>query len=454
MILILNTVYNQLLVMSIVSSGLYLTLKLFSAATMRYVTPSWHYYTYTWIYSFLLLPYHKLFTVFDLNFGQNPVHVLPLPYTVTLPSFNNYSFTSLSDKAEQVSNLTSDLLIYLLPAGTLISIVIIVIQNYKLHNLIFGVCHLSNEARIYDILSKIKRELGITKKVRVYTSPYANTPFLYGLINPCIILPDIVFTDEELKHIYFHELTHWKYHDPWLKLLLLFINSLHWFNPIAYIARRDIIHLCELSCDEKIVKPMNNEEKRQYCELMLNVLWNIKDHNTKLLSAFGDKRNVERRIDMILKNQNSIHGKLISMFAVTASLLIITLGTLTVHAAYSNVEPLTLEQIQTASDKTDTSIILDRIISARKSNAVIDKMFDNKNEICVVENGVLYYSKIYNSFEETKKTGEKSFYIKRDQMSGYVSLTSVYRIAGTDKFVANYVGNLSKQFQILNTNRP
>jgi hypothetical protein len=189
---------------------------------------------------------------------------------------------------------------------------------------------------------------------------------------------------------------------------------------------------------------MNNEERRRYCELLLNVLWNIKDHNTKLLSAFSDKRNVERRIDMILQNHNSTRMKLISVLAAVTALVIMSLGAVTAYAASNDIKTLTEEQIQTTSDITDGLSILDTIISARKSSEAVNKIFDNKNEIFATENDVIYYSKIYNSFEETKKVGEKSFYINHDAVSGYVALMSVYRISGTDKFIANYVGNLSK----------
>ena len=66
----LINLYNQLLVMSIVTGGLYLILKLFSAVTMKYFTASWHYYTYIAVYTFLLLPYYKLVLLFHFNFNQ------------------------------------------------------------------------------------------------------------------------------------------------------------------------------------------------------------------------------------------------------------------------------------------------------------------------------------------------------------------------------------------------
>ena len=61
-------------------------------------------------------------------------------------------------------------------------------------------------------------------------------------------------------------------------------------QPISLYARRDIDRFFEQSCDESVVKSMNNQERRRYCELILNVLWNVTDQNTQLFSAFSDKR--------------------------------------------------------------------------------------------------------------------------------------------------------------------
>ena len=390
---------------------------------MKYFTPSWHYYTYIGIYMFLLLPYHKLLSLFPLDFCQNVgnrlvLPILPSALELTLPGSNN----SVADKIESSSMLNLDFLPYLLIAGTLTFIIAIIVQNIKLYRHIFGVYNLVEKTRFQDILSRCKQEMGISKKVLVFTSPCASTPFLYGVLKPRIVMPDIELTKEELQHVFYHELAHWKKHDPLLKLLLLFINALHWFNPLAYIARRDIDCFCELTCDENVVRPMDKDERRRYCELMLSVLQNIADHNTKLFSTFSDKRNIERRIDMILKNQHSSQRKRISMLAVAVTVLIMSLGIATAYAASNESEIFTEKQINIAYDKNGESNIIDTVINASRSVEAVNALFGSNNEIYAVEEDTIYYSKIYNSFEETKKIGEKNFFLKHDGISGYVSL--------------------------------
>ncbi len=125
-----------------------------------------------------------------------------------------------------------------------------------------------------------------------------------------------------------------KNHSPWIAYLKAVygyffplacqtevnVNALHWFNPIVYLAYRDIVRYCELSCDESVIARMDNQERRRYCELILSILWNIASQNTKTISAFNDDRkHLERRIGMIMKNGNLKNKKV--MIAVSILLI-------------------------------------------------------------------------------------------------------------------------------------
>jgi len=315
-------IYNQLLIMSVVAGGLYLILKLLSALTLKYFTAAWHYCSYLLLYTFFLIPYHKWLSWLDLSFVQTVDKGFWFPSVAELnPSGAiNSTANKIAILPEEIYTAFSrylDFMPSLLMAGTLIFIAVTLIQNFNLNRRIFRMCRLADEMQALKLLSKCKQEIGIAKEVPVYLSSHITTPFLYGIFKPRIVLPDIEFTTEELQHVYLHELTHWKRNDAWLKCLLLFINAIHWFNPLAYMARRDIDRFCELSCDESVVKSMNSQERRRYCELMLNVLWNVADQNVKSFSAFSDKRKqLERRVDMVLKNEGLVSKKWVRMFAI------------------------------------------------------------------------------------------------------------------------------------------
>jgi beta-lactamase regulating signal transducer with metallopeptidase domain len=337
-------IYSQLFTMSFVAGGLYLILKLLSGLTLKYFTAAWHYYTNMAICMFFLLPYHKWMSRFDLSFIKLAGKGFGLPSIAGLNLPSNLSLaaggvTILKQESNAAAYAFLELLPYLLMAGTLIFMAVVLIQNYNLNRRILGICRLTNDKQILEVLSGCKQQMGITKQIPVYISPCITTPFLHGIFKPRIVLPDIKLSADELQSVFLHELTHWKRRDAWWKSLMLLINAIHWFNPLAYMARLDIDHFCELSCDESVVKSMSNRERRRYCELMLSVLWNVCDQNTRLCSAFSGKRKqLERRVNMILKDKGSKSKKWVRTISIAMTLVIISLGAISAGAMEPSIE--------------------------------------------------------------------------------------------------------------------
>jgi len=70
--------------------------------------------------------------------------------------------------------------------------------------------------------------------------------------------------------------------------------------------------------------------------LLLNVLWNVVDQKIKIYSAFSDKRtHLERRIQLILKNEGAKRRRSIRLLAIMATLSLVIFGTSAVYAAVS-----------------------------------------------------------------------------------------------------------------------
>ncbi len=346
----LMTTYNQLLIMSIVAGGLYLLLKLLSVLTLRYFTAAWHYYSNLIIYSFFLVPYYKIGSLFHVDLGTIAPNGLGLPSLMELSQptvINPTANTALMLQTKAYAGTLLYFVPYILMAGTLIFLAAAWIQGYRLQRHMLSACNITTEEQILGTLLKCKQELGITRELPVYISARISTPFLYGNFRPRIVLPDIKFTSEELRYIFLHELAHWKRRDAWLKGLLLFINALHWFNPLADLAHRDIDRFCELSCDESVVKSMNSQERREYCELILSVAGNVADQKNRLASvfAFNNKRNLERRIGMILKSEGLKNKKSVRMMAIAMTLAILLLG-MSAATYAANEKPATGNQVE------------------------------------------------------------------------------------------------------------
>lgn len=274
----LINVYSQLLFMSLIAGLLYLILKLSRPLTDKYFSVAWHYYSYLFICSFFIIPYYTLLSALS-KFNQwitLKANDWALSSSTTLsPPADTISVTEKATTfSEEINKVHAffEFIPYVLMTGTLVFIVIVIVQNYKLNRRIYSVCHLLNDKERLKVLSWCKQELMIKKEIPVYICDYACTPFISGIFKPRIVLPNIEFRKSELRYVFLHELTHWKNHDAWIKHLVLFINVVHWFNPLVYMIRRDIDSFCESFCDKSVTASMNNEERSRYCELILSVL--------------------------------------------------------------------------------------------------------------------------------------------------------------------------------------
>lgn len=108
-------------------------------------------------------------------------------------------------------------------------------------------------------------------RVRLVISPATEAPMLMGILRPTVILPDCELKAAEKRYIYLHELTHARRNDVLYKWVALIANCVHWFNPAAYLLRREISRDCELSCDEAVIRDLDAAGRTQYGNTLLSL---------------------------------------------------------------------------------------------------------------------------------------------------------------------------------------
>ena len=83
-------------------------------------------------------------------------------------------------------------------------------------------------SRIETLMDECCQQLALTKPLKVSESKYLSSPALYGVWKAEIILPHGLIdklSDEEIRHIFLHELSHYKKADNWWNSLLLLFKS-------------------------------------------------------------------------------------------------------------------------------------------------------------------------------------------------------------------------------------
>jgi beta-lactamase regulating signal transducer with metallopeptidase domain len=140
-------------------------------------------------------------------------------------------------------------------------------------------------------------ELKVATRIRdnIYESNAISTPTVCGMIRPKIVLPAGV-DFEHIDHILTHEKIHMKRRDNIWRMLAIIIACIHWFNPLIWLFLKSFLEDCELACDERAIKNMNQEERKNYARTLLAF---GTENKVIFTSAFGSSK-VKVRIKSIL----------------------------------------------------------------------------------------------------------------------------------------------------------
>jgi len=155
---------------------------------------------------------------------------------------------------------------------------------------------------IYSIVSimLLKRRLYVATFVEgnLYETENLKTPFVIGLIRPKIYVPAELSKDER-RYIVLHEQTHIQRRDHVVKVIAHLALSLHWFNPLAWVAFVLMSADMEMSCDERIMKELGTDIKNDYSLSLVSMAVGRRILNSSPL-AFGEG-GMKERVKNVLK---------------------------------------------------------------------------------------------------------------------------------------------------------
>lgn len=101
-----------------------------------------------------------------------------------------------------------------------------------------------------------------------YSGDCVPAPFTLGIFRPRIYLP-AALTGAARQAVVLHERTHLRRNDPQIKPLFYAVVCLHWFNPLAWLAFRQLEREMESACDEAAVRDCDAAARNAYCESIL-----------------------------------------------------------------------------------------------------------------------------------------------------------------------------------------
>ncbi|MBK1883889.1 hypothetical protein JIN85_15835 [Luteolibacter pohnpeiensis] len=116
--------------------------------------------------------------------------------------------------------------------------------------------HRLDSGPLFEICETLKADLCIRRRVTILLGDAAQMPMVWGIFRPVVLLPEKAQTwpDERIRAVLLHELSHLRRNDPlalWIAHLAL---ALHWFNPLAWWAVRQLRIEQENACDDAVLR--------------------------------------------------------------------------------------------------------------------------------------------------------------------------------------------------------
>ena len=159
--------------------------------------------------------------------------------------------------------------------------------------------------------------------VLVFTCDEIATPLVCGLLNPRVYLPTQMDFQNTvlLRYVLVHETMHIRRKDNWMKVILLIVLCLNWYNPLVWLMAVCLASDLESACDAAVLKTCGEEERKDYATSLLAMA--LTGRRTTLLYSAFSKTEVEKRVRNILRYKKiTIVVLLFTVLFLTGSMMV------------------------------------------------------------------------------------------------------------------------------------
>lgn len=120
----------------------------------------------------------------------------------------------------------------------------------------------------WRIRKKIRIAVPLRDNIRIADD--IKSPFVIGFFRPKIYLPNHLGSREQ-EYIILHEQHHIRRFDHIIKVLAFLALTVHWFNPLVWVAFGLACKDMEMSCDEAVIRKLGGEVRADYSASLLTL---------------------------------------------------------------------------------------------------------------------------------------------------------------------------------------
>lgn len=366
-----------ILMMSMVGTLVYLALKLMIVLLSEHLSERAKYNILLVTMITFLIPVTLILPPIETSFSNQPIAVREnyisttnSPETDTLFfEENTVESSGVFEISKEISFSMKDIMITGYSVGVLILGSVYLLQYLKYKT---KLKHRIYEVNSLDLNGKVYKVAWIDEKM---------SPFVLGVLKPMIIIPEYLRGNDRLDFILLHETTHINRKDTLIKNVAQLIHIVNWFNPFFFLLKQDLFSTMEKSCDEMVVSSMDQDSRKNYSLLILNVVEVTRVPRNALGLGFSNSNNVKERIENIMshKNMNRKQKVVVSLavVAIVISIFNVSRVIIPVQAENVNHETHDLNPIQEVVE--EETVALDQTVPEETESDLVSDLIESES---------------------------------------------------------------------------
>ena len=203
-------------------------------------------------------------------------------------------------------------------------------------------------------LYKLSGSYIVQRELKLWMNAKVTTPLLTGLLRPRIYLPSDRYTWKELELLLSHELSHYRHHDLWYKLILQLAGIVYWFNPLLHWMRREADQDLEFLCDERIMKDGAHDERMQYNYLLAQTAAQRRNFYGLSTGFNGSLADLKKRMVNIMRAGKLKKGKFITFCFLAVSVFMNVMTGCSIKEQ-EDTSAVSTESVSQSESESDTS---------------------------------------------------------------------------------------------------
>lgn len=287
----------------------------------------------------------------------------------------------------------------------------------------------TRDVRLHSILMDCLVDVGINREVTLIVSSSFKSPVIFGLLKPKLVLnPAIIneLDDDEVKHIFLHELVHLKNNDLIIKWLSLIMQCVHWFNPFVWWCSKRINESCELACDEGVLNVIEEEEHINYGNTIITAAKLLSDYKplSSMVGMAEQKTNVFTRVKQVknFKRSSKLMMWMGRIIVFILMMLLLTNQNVVSGLTEENVndnEPTEAIDTEEKTEITEETIVSEDDITKKIPNYILDGVVQDMiyDQYMSMGSGypidLFHFDEIYDFIVSSKKTHDINSSLRR-----------------------------------------